>query len=413
MRKRIVVTGMGIVSPIGGDLVSNWNAVLSGKSGIGLISGFNTEGWPTRIAGEVKDFNFDGFVDPKEARRFDRAHLLAIAAGVMAMQSANLTNGGYDPFRAGINIGSGIGGFGLICSTYADFLKGGIRKVSPFFIPGAIINMSSGLLSIRYQLKGPNLSVVTACATGTHAIGDSAKLIERGDVDIMLAGGTESPLTEVAVAGFTNMKALSRRNDEPERASRPFDRDRDGFVMGEGAAVLALESLEHALNRGAPIAAEIVGYGITGDAFHITAPDETADGSKRAMQMALNDAGIAPEEVGYINAHGTSTFYNDRLETLAVKKLFKEHAYKLYMSSTKSMTGHMLGAAGAAEAIYSIMALQTGDIPPTINLENPDPECDLNYVPNKPIKADIAYALSNSFGFGGTNGCILLKKYES
>ncbi|MDR2401284.1 MAG: beta-ketoacyl-ACP synthase II [Deferribacteraceae bacterium] len=412
MKKRIVVTGLGIVSPLGNDLSANWDAVLNGKSGIGIISRFNTEGWPTRIAGEVRDFNYSKYVDPKEARRFDRVHLFAVAAGAMAMEAANLSVGDYDPFRAGADIGSGIGGFESICSTYADFLKGGIRKVSPFFIPGAIINMASGLLSIRYQLKGPNLSVVTACATGTHAIGDSAKLIERGDADVMLAGGTESPLTEVAVAGFANMKALSRRNDEPERASRPFDKDRDGFVMGEGAGVLVLESLEHALKRNAVILAEVSGYGLTGDAYHITAPDETASGARRAMEMALKDAGIAPEEVGYINAHGTSTPYNDRLETLAIKDLFKQHAKKLFISSTKSMTGHTLGAAGAIEAIYSIMALKNGIIPPTINLDNPDPECDLNYVPHKPVKADIKYALSNSFGFGGTNGCVLFKKYE-
>jgi 3-oxoacyl-[acyl-carrier-protein] synthase II len=412
MKKRIVVTGMGIVSPIGNDLTSNWSAALAGKSGIGIISRFDTEGWPTRIAGEVKDLNYDKYVDPKEARRFDRAHLFAIAAGTMAMEAAALSTDDYDPFRAGVNIGSGIGGFETICSTYADFLKGGIRKVSPFFIPGAIINMASGLLSIRYRLKGANLSVVTACASGTHAIGDSAKLIERGDVDVMLAGGTESPLTEVAVAGFTNMKALSRRNDAPEKASRPFDRDRDGFVMGEGAGILVLESLEHALKRNAPILAEVSGYGLTGDAFHITAPDETGSGAKRAMSMALKDAGIAYEEVGYINAHGTSTPYNDRIETLAIKELFKDHAKNLLVSSTKSMTGHTLGAAGAIEAIYSIMALVNGVIPPTINLDNPDPECDLNYVPHKPVKADIRYALSNSFGFGGTNACLLFKKYE-
>jgi 3-oxoacyl-[acyl-carrier-protein] synthase II len=412
MKKRIVVTGMGIVSPIGNDLSSNWSAVLDGKSGIGIISRFDTEGWPTRIAGEVRDLDFDLYVDPKEARRFDRAHLFAIAAGTMAMKAAELSADDYDPFRAGVNIGSGIGGFEMICSTYADFLRGGIRKVSPFFIPGAIINMASGLLSIRYRLKGANLSVVTACATGTHSIGDSAKLIERGDADVMLAGGTESPITEVAVAGFTNMKALSRRNDAPEKASRPFDKDRDGFVMGEGSGVLVLESLEHALKRDAPILAEVSGYGLTGDAYHITAPDETGSGAKRAMDMAVKDAGIALEEVGYINAHGTSTPYNDRIETLAIKELFKDHAKNLFVSSTKSMTGHTLGAAGAVEAIYSIMALINGVIPPTINLDNPDLECDLNYVPHKPVKADIRYALSNSFGFGGTNACLLFKKYE-
>jgi 3-oxoacyl-[acyl-carrier-protein] synthase II len=412
MKKRIVVTGMGMVSPIGNDLASNWKAVLEGKSGIGPITRFNTEGWPVRIAGEVRDLNYDKFVDPKEARRFDRVHLFAIAAGAMAMEHAKLSAGDYDPFRAGVDIGSGIGGFETICSTYADFLKGGIRKVSPFFIPSSIINMASGLLSIRYSLKGPNTSVVTACATGTHAIGDSAKLIERGDADIMLAGGTESPITEVAVAGFANMKALSRRNDEPEKASRPFDKDRDGFVMGEGAGVLVLESLEHALNRNAPILAEVAGYGLTGDAFHITAPDETASGARRAMEMAIKDAGISPEDVGYINAHGTSTPYNDRLETVAIKDLFKDHARKLFISSTKSMTGHTLGAAGAVEAIYSVMAIVNGVIPPTINLDNPDPDCDLNYVPHKPIKAEIKSALSNSFGFGGTNACLLFKRYE-
>ncbi len=411
MKKRVVITGAGLISPIGNSVEENWSALLAGKSGIGHITHFDTTDWPVTIAGEVKNLDIFNYVDKKEARRYDNFVIFALIAGTMAMESAGLTEYPFDHERAGTIIGSGIGGFDTICKTNEDYINGGYRKVSPFFIPSAIINMASGVLSIKYKLLGPNTSVVTACATGTHAIGDAANLIARGDADIMLAGGAEYPITPVAAAGFANMKALSRRNDEPEKASRPFDKDRDGFVMAEGGGVLVLESLEHAQRRGANIIAEVVGYGLTGDAYHITAPDETGQGARRCMEMAVKSAGIKLTDVGYINAHGTSTYYNDMLETKAIKDLFGEHAKKLRISSTKSMTGHMLGAAGAAEGIFTALALKNGVLPPTINLENPDPECDLFYIPGKPLKEQVEYALSNSFGFGGTNASILLKRY--
>lgn len=411
MNKRVVITGVGMVTPLGTGVEKNWESLIAGKSGIAKLTRFDCSDFPVQIAGEVKDFNSDDFVDKKEARRFDPFIIYAIAAADMAMKSSGLSEYPFVSERAGALIGSGIGGFQTICDNHEAYLKGGYKKVSPFFIPSAIINMASGIVSIKHKLLGPNSSVVTACATGTHAVGDAFKIIARGDADIMLSGGAEYPVTAVAIAGFANMKALSRRNDEPEKASRPFDKDRDGFVAAEGAGVLVLESLEHAEKRGANIIAEVVGYGLTGDAHHITAPDDTGQGARRCMQMAINDAGINPSEVGYINAHGTSTEYNDMFETLAIKEVFGEHAYKLNISSTKSMTGHMLGAAGAVEAIFSALALKEGIIPPTINLDNPDERCDLNYTPNKAVKADIKYALSNSFGFGGTNASILLKKF--
>ncbi|MDR2869352.1 MAG: beta-ketoacyl-ACP synthase II [Deferribacteraceae bacterium] len=411
MKKRIVITGMGLISPVGNTVEENWNGILAGKSGIGPITHFELpEGFPVTFAGEVKNFDPEKYnIDKKEARRYDGFILYAMAAAEMAMANSGLKE--FNNERAGVLIGSGIGGFQTICDTQTDYIKSGHRKVSPFFIPGSIINMAAGLVSIRHKLLGPNIGIVTACTTGTHALGEAAKCIERGDADIMLAGGTEAPIVPIAAAGFANMKALSRRNDAPEKASRPFDKDRDGFVMAEGAGMLVLESLEHAQARGATIYAEVAGYGASSDAYHITAPDETGQGARRAMSEALRDGGIKPEEVGYINAHGTSTEYNDMLETKAIKELFGAHAYKLFVSSTKSMTGHMLGAAGATEAIFCVLALQNGIIPPTINLDNPDERCDLNYVPHKPINAEIKYALSNSFGFGGTNGSILLKKY--
>ncbi len=412
MKKRIVITGAGVVSPLGVGLDKNWENLIAGKSGIGQLTRFDTTNFPVTIAGEVKDFNAEDFVDKKEARRFDTFIIYALAAAEMAMQHAGLTQYPFDGERAGAIIGSGIGGFDSICSTHESYLQGGYKKISPFFIPSAIINMASGLVSIRYKLLGPNSSVVTACATGTHAIGDAAKLIERGDADIMVAGGAEYPICPTATGAFANMKALSRRNDAPEKASRPFDKDRDGFVMAEGAGVVVLESYEHAARRNANILAEVVGYGLTSDAYHITAPDETGQGARRCMAMAVRDAGVNLTDIGYINAHGTSTEYNDALETKAIKELFGEHAKKLHISSTKSMTGHMLGAAGAVEAIFTALALQKGIIPPTINLENPDPACDLNYTPNKVVSAKINYGLSNSFGFGGTNACIVLKRYE-
>ncbi|MDR0454624.1 MAG: beta-ketoacyl-ACP synthase II [Deferribacteraceae bacterium] len=412
MKKRIVITGMGVVSPLGIGLDKNWESLAAGKSGISGITRFDTENFPITIAGEARDFKSEDFVDKKEARRFDPFVILSIAAAEMAMQCAGLTSYKFDGERAGVIIGSGIGGFESICANHEAFLNGGYKRISPFFIPGSIINMASGIVSIRYKLLGPNSSVVTACATGSHAIGDAAKLIERGDADIMLAGGSESCIYPTAIGAFANMRALTRRNDAPEKASRPFDKDRDGFVMGEGAGVLVIESYDHAVKRNANILAEVVGYGLTSDAFHITAPDETGQGARRCMEMAVRDAGINLTDIDYINAHGTSTELNDALETKSIKELFGDHARKIHISSTKSMTGHMLGAAGAVEAIFTALALQNGVIPPTINLDTPDPACDLNYTPNKAVQAQIKYGLSNSFGFGGTNACLVLKRYE-
>ncbi|MGA1862375.1 beta-ketoacyl-ACP synthase II [Deferribacter thermophilus] len=412
MNKRVVITGIGLVTPLGVGLQENWENILAGKSGVGYITRFDSSDFPVRIAAEVKDFDKEAFVDKKDIKRFDEFIVLALVAAELAARDANLNFDNIDHEEAGAIIGSGIGGFKTIEDQHAVYMEKGFKRVSPFFIPSVIINMGSGAISIRYGLKGPNSSVVTACATGAHAVGDAFKIIQRGDAKIMFAGGAESAITPLAVAGFANMKALSRRNDEPEKASRPFDVDRDGFVMGEGAGILILEELEHALARGAKIYAEVVGYGMTGDAYHITAPDESGDGASRAMKMAIKDAGITPDKIDYINAHGTSTPYNDIIETRAIKNVFGEHAYKLYVSSTKSMTGHLLGAAGSVEAAYCAMAIKDGVVPPTINLENPDPECDLNYVPNKPINAEVRYALSNSFGFGGTNACLVLKRYE-
>jgi len=412
VNKRVVITGIGLVTPLGVGLQENWENILAGKSGVGYITRFDASDFPVRIAAEVKDFDKEAFVDKKDIKRFDEFIVLALVAAELAARDANLNFDNIDHEEAGAIIGSGIGGFKTIEDQHAVYMEKGFKRVSPFFIPSVIINMGSGAISIRYGLKGPNSSVVTACATGAHAVGDAFKIIQRGDAKIMFAGGAESAITPLAVAGFANMKALSRRNDEPEKASRPFDVDRDGFVMGEGAGILILEELEHALARGAKIYAEVVGYGMTGDAYHITAPDESGDGASRAMKMAIKDAGITPDKIDYINAHGTSTPYNDIIETRAIKNVFGEHAYKLYVSSTKSMTGHLLGAAGSVEAAYCAMAIKDGVVPPTINLENPDPECDLNYVPNKPINAEVRYALSNSFGFGGTNACLVLKRYE-
>lgn len=412
MKNRVVVTGMGAITPLGNTLKDNWDNLLSGKSGAGLISKFDASSFPVRISAEVKDFDPANYVDKKEVKKFDYFVFYALAASIEAMEHSGLNNYNYDKDRAGCVIGAGIGGFKTIEDTQEMYLAGGYKKVSPFFIPSAIINMASGLVSIRYGLKGPNLSVVTACATGTHAVGDAARMIERGDADIMIAGGSEAAITPLAVGGFSNMRALSRRNDDPKTASRPFDKDRDGFLIGEGGGILILENLDHALKRGAKIYGEIVGYGMSGDAYHITMPSQDGDGAKRCMAMAIKDAGITPDKVDYINAHGTSTPFNDVIETRAIKDLFGSHAKNLKISSTKSMTGHLLGAAGAVESIYTVMALHEGIIPPTINLENQDPECDLDYVPNKAIKHNAIYGLSNSFGFGGTNASLLFKKYE-
>lgn len=412
MKKRVVITGIGLVTPIGIGVEENWESIRKGQGGVSKITKFDTTDFPVHIAAEVKQFDLDEYVDKKESKRFDEFIVFALAAAEIAVRDSEIDFSKIDCNRAGVIVGSGIGGFKTIEDTHTIYMEKGNKRISPFFIPSAIINMGSGAISIRYGLKGPNSSVVTACATGAHAIGDAFKVIQRGDADIIFAGGSESAITPLALGGFANMKALSRRNDEPDKASRPFDKDRDGFVMGEGAGIIILEELEHALNRGAKIYAEVIGYGLTGDAYHITAPDESGDGAKRCMEMAIKDAGIKPEEVDYINAHGTSTPYNDVIETRAIKNVFGEHAYKLCVSSTKSMTGHMLGAAGSVEAAYTALAIYYGEIPPTINLDEPDEGCDLNYVPNKMIKKGIKVGLSNSLGFGGTNATIILKRYE-
>jgi len=404
---------MGIMSSLGTDLNTFWNALLAGKSGVSLVEAFDTTEYPTKIAAEIKHFNpEDHGIDKKEARRMDRFVQFGLAATLSAIRDADLRIGeNADADRVGVIVGSGIGGLGTWEDQHRILIEKGPRRVSPFFIPMMIANMASGQISIATGAKGPNTTTVTACATGTHSIGDSFKLIQRGDADVMICGGTEATIRPIAMAGFSNMRAMSTRNDEPEKASRPFDIDRDGFVMGEGAGVLVLESLEHARKRGARIYAEVIGYGMSGDAHHMTEPDP--DGAARCMSRAIRDAGIEPEAVGYINAHGTSTPVGDKSETTAIKMTFGAHAYKLAVSSTKSMTGHMLGAAGGAEAVILALSLRNGILPPTINLDRQDPECDLDYVPNEPRRADVTVALSNSFGFGGHNATILMRKYEA
>jgi len=412
LKHRVVVTGMGVVTALGSDLETFWNNLAAGKSGITRIESFDVSEFPTQIAAEIKDFNPEDYMDKKEARRMDRFVQLAVAAGKMAMRDAGLEPGAnIDPERLGVIVGSGIGGLGTWEEQHSILLEKGPKRVSPFFIPMMIANMASGQISIIIGAKGPNTTAVTACATGTHSIGDSFKLIQRGEADAMICGGAEAAIRPTGLAGFCSMRAMSTRNDEPEKASRPFDIERDGFVMGEGSGVLVLESLEHALKRGARIYAEVIGYGMSGDAYHMTDPDP--DGAARCMQRALKDAGIAPEAIDYINAHGTSTPVGDKSETTAIKKTFGDHAYKLAVSSTKSMTGHLLGAAGGIEAVILALTLKNGVIAPTINLENPDPECDLDYVPNAARKADVRTALSNSFGFGGHNATIVMRKYEA
>ncbi len=411
-KHRVVVTGIGLVTPLGIGTDTTWEAMVQGRSGIKKITSFDPSDLPVHIAGEIRDFNPEDYIEPKEIKKMDRFIHLAMAAAQMAMEDSDLKITQELAPRAGVIIGSGIGGLPKIEHYTRVLYEKGYRRVSPFFIPMSIINLASGYVSIKYGLKGPNSAVVTACSSGSHAIGDAFKIIQRGDADVMVAGGAESVITPLGIAGFAVMKALSTRNDEPEKASRPFDRDRDGFVMAEGAGVLILESLEHALNRGAKIYGEIVGYGMTGDGYHITAPAPEGEGAARCMAMALEDGGIGPEDVQYINAHGTSTKFNDELETMAIKKVFGEHAYKLAVSSTKSMTGHLLGAAGAVEAAVAILSIFNGVVPPTINLENPDPECDLDYVPHKARQMEVTYAMSNTFGFGGTNATLLFRRYE-
>lgn len=409
--KRVVITGLGAVTPIGIGRDKYWNSLLKGKSGIDYITRFDTEKYDTKIGAEIKDFSPEDFMDRKEARRMDRFTQYAIVGTSLALEDGDIKLEKLDKERMAVVIGSGIGGMETLEKEHSKLLERGPKRVSPLFIPMMISNMAPGQISMVYGIKGPSFAITTACASSTHAIGESFRMIQRGIADLIITGGSEGAITPISLAGFNSMKALSTRNEEPTKASRPFDKERDGFVIGEGAGILILEELNHALDRGATIYGEIIGYGATSDAYHITAPDPEAEGAKRAMELALKDGKIHFSNIDYINAHGTSTYYNDKLETLAIKKAFKEHAYNLAISSTKSMTGHLLGAAGGIEAIATILAIKEGIIPPTINYENPDESCDLNYTPNTSIKRDIKYALSNSLGFGGHNASILLKKY--
>jgi len=410
--RRVAITGIGIVSPLGVGIEKNWKAVLEGRGGIVSISKFDASGFSSKIAGEVKDFDPLDFIEKKEIRKMDPFIQYAVSAAQLAAEDSFIKSELLEGERTGVYVGSGIGGIGTIEETHKKLLEKGPSRVSPFFLVSSIINEAAGRISIRYKAKGPNLANATACSTSTHSVGDSYRIIARGDADIMLAGGAEAPITPLGLAGFCSMRALSMRNDEPHKASRPFDVQRDGFVIGEGAAILVLEDFSTALKRGARIYAEIVGYGMSGDAYHVSAPCLDGEGAYLSMKRAIKDACIQPREVNYINAHGTSTPHNDRIETLAIKRVFKDHAYKICVNSTKSMTGHLLGAAGSFEAAISALCLKNQIMPPTINYEYPDPDCDLDYVPNKARTAEIIYALSNSFGFGGTNGTLLLKRFE-
>ncbi|KAB0669671.1 beta-ketoacyl-ACP synthase II [Oryzomonas sagensis] len=408
--RRVVITGVGVVSPLGCGNAQNWDALINGRSGIAQITRFDASAMPVRIAGEVKDFNPEDFIEKKEIKKMDLFIQYALAASHFAMEDSGLAITDENAERVGVLVGAGLGGLPTIEKYHAALLEGGYKKISPFFIPMLIINLAPGHISIKYGAKGPNISSVSACATATHSIGDAYHIIKRGDADAMIAGGTESTVTPLGIGGFSAMKALSDRNDNPQAASRPFEKNRDGFVMGEGAGIVILEEYEAAKKRGAKIYAEVVGYGLTGDAYHLTAPAPDGEGAARCMKMALANAGVNPEQVGYINAHGTSTSMNDLYETMAIKTVFGNHAGKVKISSTKSMTGHLLGAAGGIEAVFSCLALEKGVIPPTINYEEPDPECDLDYTPNTACEAKIEYAMSNNFGFGGTNASLLFKK---
>ena len=410
--RRVVVTGLGLISPVGIGVQASWDAAVAGKVGIGPITQFDASTFPVRIAGEVKGFDPAQYIDAKEIKKMDRFIHLAMAAAMMAHEDSGIKITSDNAERVGVFIGSGIGGLNSIEHYHKALLEKGHRRVSPFFIPMVCINLASGNVSIHLGAKGPNSAVVTACATGSHAIGEAFRIIQRGEADVMFAGGSESVICPLAVAGFAAMKALSTRNDEPEKSSRPFDSARDGFVMGEGTGILVLESLESAIARNARIYAEISGYGMSGDAYHISSPAPEGEGAARCMKAALRDAGIGPEKIDYINAHGTSTKYGDELETMAIKTVFGEHAYRLCVSSTKSMTGHLLGAAGGVEAIFSVLSIAKGIVLPTVNLDNPDPECHLDYVPHKARELKIEYALSNSFGFGGTNACLIFSRYH-
>ena len=408
-RRRVVVTGLGIVCPVGNTVDEAWSSILAGKSGITAITRFDASPFASRIAGELKDFDVSKYLSPKEARRVDSFIHYGLAAGIDALEDAGIGKNPENAERIGVNIGSGIGGLPMIEDTHHQMLNGGPRKISPFFIPGAIINMISGNLSIMYGLKGPSLAIVTACTTATHCIGDSARLIEYGDVDVMIAGGSESSICALGVGGFSSARATSTRNDDPEAASRPWDVDRDGFVLGEGAGVLVLEEYEHAKKRGANIYCEVAGYGMSADAHHITAPCDDGEGASRCMDNTLRNGAINLDEVDYINAHGTSTPLGDIAETIAIKRSFGEHASKLAVSSTKSSIGHLLGAAGGVESVFLALAVRDQVAPPTINLMKQDPDCDLDYVPNTAREMKIRVALSNSFGFGGTNGSLAFR----
>ncbi len=412
MKRRVVVTGAGLVTPLGTGREKTWNNLCAGKSGVGRITKFDTSDYAVKIAAEVKDFQGEEFIQPKLAKHLELFVQYAIAASKMAIDESGIAVTSENCTRVGVVTGNGIGGLPTIEKYHQICLERGPKRITPFFIPMVISNMSAGQISILFGAKGPNLSVTTACAAGTHAVGEAFRMVSRGDCDIAFTGGSESTICPLALGGFNSMKALSKRNDEPEAASRPFDKDRDGFIISEGAGMLVVEHLEHALARGAHIYAEIAGFGLSGDGYHMAAPPEDGEGAARCMQMALDDAGMAPEEVDYINAHGTSTPLNDVCETRAIKKVFGQHAYKLAVSSTKSMTGHMLGGAGGIESVFTALTVDRGIIPPTINLDNPDPECDLDYVPHVARETEIRAALSNSFGFGGTNAVLLMKKFS-
>ena len=413
MTRRVVVTGLGMVTPLGTGVEKNWESVCSGKSGIGPITKFDSTDFSSQIAAEVKDFKAEDFLEKKKVRRFDAFIHYAFAAARMAMEDSGLKIDDKNASRVGCVTGSGLGGLSMLEHFHESLLEKGPRKVSPFFIPGIIVNMAPGLIAIEYGARGPNLSTVTACAASTHSIGEAFRMIREGISDAIITGGAEATITPLAFAGFCSMRALSTRNSEPEKASRPFDLDRDGFIMGEGAGMLILEELEHALERGADIYAEVVGYGLTGDAYHVSAPEPDGVGAIGCMKMALDYAGLEPEELNYINAHGTSTKLNDLSENKAIKAVFGEHAHKLAISSTKSLTGHLLGGAGGVEAIFSVLTIKHGIIPPTMNYETPDPDCDLDYVPNEARQEKVKTAMSNSFGFGGTNAVLIFKAYES
>jgi 3-oxoacyl-[acyl-carrier-protein] synthase II len=411
-QRRVVVTGLGLVTPLGIGIEENWKALLAGESGAGIITHFDPTDYPVKIACEVKNFHPEAYIDKKDLRQMDTFIQYAVAAAKMAHEDSGLRIDESNAERVGVLVGAGLGGLPELEATHTELMQKGPKRVSPFFIPRLIANLAPGQISILLGAKGPNSCTVTACATGSHCIGDAMKIIERGDADVMIAGGTEATVSPLCVAGFTSMRALSRRNEEPKRASRPFDKDRDGFVVGEGCGLMVLEELEFAKKRGARIYGEVLGYGMSGDAYHVSAPAPEGEGAQRCLKAAIRDAGVEPSEIGYINAHGTSTAFNDALETLAIKKVLGDHARKLKVSSTKSMTGHLLGAAGGVEAVYTILAIHRNVLPPTINYETPDPECDLDYVPNVPQEVRVDVALSNSFGFGGTNATLALGRFH-